>query len=114
MRSMVFGLACALVLAAPAAAVAADAAELSFTVDGPKFPSPLITTILGLSLTAVAVVGARVSNRSSDTMMYMVLASLAVTAIMVAFADRLHEEHWRAGVAKLQELVQSRQSAAVK
>jgi purine-cytosine permease-like protein len=102
--------ACGLLLSAalllvPTPAFAADH-TVSIMAEAPRFPTPLQAAILGLSLTAVAVVGARASQRSSDTMMYMVLASLAVTAVMVAYADRLHGEFLRAGLEKLQELQQ--------
>src|SRR5947209_14734895 len=103
-------LTCSLLLSAalllvPTPARAADN-SFSFVADAPPFPTPLQAAVLGLSLTAVAVVGARVSHRSSDTMMYSVLASLALTAVMVAYADRLHGEFVRAGLEKLQELQQ--------
>src|SRR5688572_30314774 len=98
MHRTLCGLAVVVLAAAAAPAVAAEAPpEYSITVPVPKFPNPLVTSILGLSLTAVAAVGARASNRSSDTMMYMVLATLAVTAVMVALSDRLHGTHQRAG-----------------
>ena len=87
-------------LLVPAVAMAAD---LSFAVDGPKFPTPFITSILGLTLTAVVVVGARACVRSPNTMMYMVLSTVAVTAVMVAYADRLHSEFRDAGLQRMAE-----------
>src|SRR5262245_5836121 len=72
------GLLLAAVLAVPAAARAADGDAPApgpqiVALSPPPFPTPMQTSILGLSLTAVAVVGARVSRRNSDTMMFMVL-----------------------------------------
>jgi hypothetical protein len=105
MRWLTCGLVLAVALfALPAAAHAADVPDISFTVKAPAFPTPLQMSILGLTLTAIAVVGARVSNRSSDPMMYMVLASLAVTAVMVSYSDRLHTNFVRAGFEKLDQL----------
>jgi hypothetical protein len=70
MRLLTCGLILGVALfALPAAAHAAEAADLSFDVKAPSFPTPLQASVLGLTLTAVAVIGARVSNRSSDTMM---------------------------------------------
>jgi hypothetical protein len=82
----------------------------SIDVDTPKFPRPMAMAVVGLTLTAVAVIGARVGNRSSDTMMYMVLGSLALTAVMVAYSDRLHSEFVRAGFEKLDQLTQEAQA----
>src|SRR5438874_1053315 len=99
---------CALILAAvfvlPAAAAdpPAEGEQVTIRINPPAFPSPMQTSILGLSITAIAVVGARVSNRNSDTMMYMVLASIAVTALMVVFSDR----QYRAYYARVQEHLQ--------
>jgi hypothetical protein len=56
----------------------------------PAFPSALQMAVLGLSLTAIVVVAARVATRTSTTMMYMVLASLTITGVMIAAADRIH------------------------
>jgi len=111
-------LTCALILGfasaafAPAAYGQTDGQTYSIDVDSPNFPRPMQTAIVGLALTAVAVIGARVGNRSSDTMMYLVLGSLALTAVMVAFSDRLHSEFVRAGFEKLDQL--SQQAAALK
>jgi hypothetical protein len=88
-------------LLAPAMACAAD---LSFTVNNPKFPTPLVTSILGLCFTAIVVVGARACLRSPNTMMYMVLASLSLTAVLVAYSDRLYGDFHRAGLEKLAQL----------
>ena len=109
-------LTCALLLGigstlfAPAAYGQTGGTLVSITAEGPKFPTPLQAAVLGLSLTAVAVIGARVSHRSSDLMMYMVLASLALTAVMVAYADRVHSQFIQAGFERLAEL--ERQVAA--
>ena len=91
---------CALLLAAMLAAQAARAdspptTTQSVTVAAPAFPTPMQMSIIGLSITAIAAIGARVSNRNSDTMMYMVLASLAVTALMVVFADKQYKAYDR-------------------
>lgn len=61
----------------------------------PTYLTPLSMAVIGLSITAIAVVGARASRRSTDTMMYMVLASLAVTAVMVAYADKVQQDYYR-------------------
>lgn len=92
---------------APSAAVAAD---VSFTVENPKFPSPFVTAVLGLTLTAVAAVGARACVKSSGTMMYMVLSSVALTAVMVAYSDKLHDNFHRAGMQRLAELERAQQA----
>ena len=94
-------------LIAPAVASAAD---VSFTVDSPKFPNPFVTAILGLGMTAVVVVGARACVRSPNTMMYMVLATLALTAVMVAYSNRLYSEFRETGMARLAELERQLQS----
>jgi hypothetical protein len=88
-------------LSVPAVAMAAD---LAFSVEGPKFPTPFVTSILGLTLTAVVVVGARACVRSPNTMMYMVLSTVAVTAVMVAYSDRLHSQFRDAGLQRMAEL----------
>ena len=104
---------CALILAAvfvlPAAAAdpPAEGEQVTIRINPPAFPSPMQTSILGLSITAIAVVGARVSNRNSDTMMYMVLASVAVTALMVVFADRQYKAYY----ARLRNLAEQLQAA---
>jgi amino acid transporter len=86
----------------------ARAAEPGVTVSGtpPSAPTPFQAAVIGLTLTAVAVVGVRVAGKSSDTMMYSVLACLAVTAVMVAYTDRVHAAYVRAGLQRLQELQQ--------
>lgn len=91
----------------PATAMAAD---VSFTVASPKFPSPFATAVLGLSLTAVAVVGARACVKSSSTMMYMVLGCVALTAVMVSYSDRVHDNFHRAGMTRLAELERTQQA----
>lgn len=70
------------------------AAALAVALPSP-YMKPLTMAILGLSITAIAVIGARASRRSTDTMMYMVLASLAVTAVMVAYADKVESDYRR-------------------
>ena len=105
MHQASYGLILAATVTLPAAAAdppAPDAQTVTVTVMRPTFPTPMQTSILGLSITAIAVVGARVSNRNSDTMMYMVLASIAVTALMVVFSDR----QYRAYYARVQEHLQ--------
>lgn len=83
-----------MLLAAPALAADATPETIThITLYSPKFPEPMQTSILGLSLTAIAVIGARVSNRNSDTMMFMVLATLAVTAMMVVFSDKQYRAY---------------------
>ena len=74
---------------------------------GPVFFGQLAyVSALVVALTAIAVIGARVSNRSSSMMMYMVLACLAVTAVMTAYSDRVHSEFVRAGFEKLEQFRQ--------
>jgi hypothetical protein len=99
------GLLLTAVIALPAAAAepVADAPAV-VTVAPPRFPTPMQTSILGLSLTAVAVIGARVSNRNSDTMMYMVLATVAVTALMVVFSDKQYRTYQQARQHVLRQL----------
>jgi hypothetical protein len=88
MRLAAFGVLFALASAGPAA-------EPVNIRTPPPYPTPLSMSILGLSITAIAVVGARASRRTTDTMMYMVLASLAVTAVMVAYADKVQSDYYR-------------------
>jgi ABC-type Fe3+-siderophore transport system permease subunit len=101
MRQRTAALVLSWLLLAPAVALAGD---LSFSVDAPKFPTPFVTAILGLTLTAVVVVGARACVRSPNTMMYMVLSTVAVTAVMVAYSDRLHSEFRDAGLQRMADL----------
>jgi hypothetical protein len=102
--ALLLGLAAALL--APAAYGQTSAPTLSIEADAPRFPTPMQVSVLGLSLTAIAVVGARASHRSSDTMMYTVLATVALTAILVAYSNKLHSEFVRAGFEKLEQLQQ--------
>jgi hypothetical protein len=104
---------CALVLTVASALMAPTAygqtamtATISFDSTTPKVPTPFQMSVVGLGLTAIAVVAARVSNRSSNVMMFMVLACIAVTAILTAYSDRVHSEFVRAGFEKLEELRQ--------
>jgi hypothetical protein len=107
MRRFVCGLVLGVALSAlPGAAHAAESPDLSFNVAAPKFPTPQQMSTLGIALTAVAVVGARVSNRSSDTIMYVALVSLALTGTLVAYSDKLHTSFVRAGFEKLEQLQQ--------
>jgi len=107
MRWFSFALAALALTALPALATAAEPTTVVLLeATPPSVPSPLQMCIIGLSLTAVAVIGARVSNRTTDTMMYMVLASVAVTAVLVAYADRVHTGFYRAGIERLQQLRQ--------
>ena len=90
----------------PAAAVAADDAPTTVVrVQPPSFPTPIQSAVLGLSLTAVAVVGARATQRTSTIMMYMVLASVALTGVFIAASHRVHSQFD-------QDLHQLRQTAA--
>ena len=104
MRRAFCGLAVSLILAMPASAADPPTETVTITLHPPAFPSPMQTSILGLSITAIAVVGARVSNRNSDTMMYMVLASVAVTALMVVFSDRQYKAYYARVGALVDEL----------
>jgi hypothetical protein len=74
----------------PTVATAAEAGT-TIVATPPTFPTALQMAVIGISLTAVVVVAARATQRSSGTMMYMVLASLAATGVMVAAADRIHD-----------------------
>src|SRR5688572_4314528 len=103
MRLFCAGLVLACLVAVPTAGFAAEPVTTLLTAPNPSFPTPFATAILGLSLTAVAVVGARVIG-SPNLMMYMVLGSVALTAIMVAYSDKLYDEFYAAGRAKVQQL----------
>ncbi|HEY1379923.1 MAG TPA: hypothetical protein VGF55_24185 [Gemmataceae bacterium] len=106
MRVLTRGLLIAAALfALPAVAYAADSG-VALIATPPSVPTPFQAAVIGLTLTAVAVVGVRVAGRSSDTMMYSVLACLAVTAIMVAYTDRVHSAYVHAGLQRLHELQQ--------
>ena len=80
----------------PAIAAAAQASTPGATVAAPKFPTPFISAILGLSLTAVAVIGARVTQRTSGIMMYLILGCVVVTGVLVAASYRIHRNFDRA------------------
>ena len=67
-----------------------------------------------MSLTAVAVVGARAIGQSPNTMMYLVLGSVALTAVMVAYSDKLYQGFHEAGLAKVQQLAQERDAEKAK
>src|SRR5262249_3205460 len=85
-------LAAALVVT-PAAAVAADAAPTTAVqITTPRFPTPMQSAILGLALTAVAVVGARATQRTAGTMMYIVLATVCLTGVFMAASHRIHSQ----------------------
>src|SRR5947209_1425906 len=90
MRCVTCGLflAAALVLQ-PTVAGAAEPG-VALVAEPPRFPTPVQAAILGLSLTAVTAIGARVAHRSPNTMMYSVLATVALTGVLVAAADRIH------------------------
>lgn len=81
-------------------------AAASVAVPPSPYMKPLSMAILGLSITAIAVIGARASRRTTDTMMYMVLASLAVTAIMVAYADKVQSDFIKGQIDYLKQLSQ--------
>jgi hypothetical protein len=104
---------CALVLTFASALFAPTAyaqpgvpATFSFDVDSPKVPTPYQMSVIGLSLTSIAVVAARVSNRSSNVMMFMVLGCVAITAVLTAYSDKVHSEFVRAGFQKLEQFRQ--------
>jgi hypothetical protein len=73
----------------PTVAHAADNA-VTVVATEPGMPTAIQSAAIGLSLTAVVVIAARVTQRTSNTMMYMTLASLAFTAVLVAASDRVH------------------------
>jgi hypothetical protein len=92
----------------PATAAAAPAGpESAPRVDPPSVPTPFQTAILGLSLTAVVIVGARATQRSSGTIMYMALASAALTGVFVAASHRIHNQFNRTVHQRLIELQQT-------
>jgi hypothetical protein len=105
MRLFCAGLVLACLFAVPATGFSAET-EAAISATNPKFPTPYATAILGLSLTAIAVVGARVVGNSPNTMMYLVLGSVALTAVMVAYSDKVYGEFRDAGLAKVQQLAQ--------
>ena len=100
--------------AAPATGFASDVAGASVTGTNPSFPTPFATAILGLSLTAVAVVGARVVANSPNIMMYMVLGSLALTAVLVAYSDKVYGAFHAEGLAKAQQFAQEQSAKTAK
>ena len=89
-----------------ALASAGAAAESGVAAAPPHYLTPMSMAIIGLSITAIAVVGARASRRTTDTMMYMVLASLAVTAVMVAYADKVQSDYYNGRIRYLEQLRQ--------
>jgi hypothetical protein len=93
MRSLIRGaLFTAALVLLPNVATAAEPTTTATVVraESPTFPTPYIAAIVGLSLTAVAVVATRVTERTSNTMMYSVLACVALTAVFVSAAHRIH------------------------
>lgn len=83
----------------------ASAAERVVTIEAkaPNAPTPFQATVVGLCLTAVAVIGARVVKSTPNTMMYLVLGALAITATMVAYSDRVHDNFVKAGLNAVQK-----------
>jgi hypothetical protein len=73
----------------PAVAAAAEIGS-AVVITPPTFPQPLTWAVIGLSLTAVVAVAARTTQRTAGTMMYMVLATIAVTASLIATSHRIH------------------------
>jgi hypothetical protein len=101
MRTWTLAAALAAVLCVTTAAVAADAAPGGSVVVTAKFPTPERIAIVGLALTAVCALGARAVSRSPNTIIYSVLATVAVTGVFVAYAYRVHSE-FDSQVAELQ------------
>jgi hypothetical protein len=97
------GALCMLSAVAAAAEPATTTTTTTFTL--PTFPTPFTASIVGLSLTAIAVVGARATQRTSNTMMYTVLACVALTAVFVGASHRIYGEFYH-------HLIQAQQTAA--
>jgi hypothetical protein len=79
----------------PTAAVAADptpSTTIAVNVTTPNFPTPYQSAVIGLAFTAVVTVAARVTQRTSNTMMYMVLASIVLTGVFLAASDRIYAQ----------------------
>jgi hypothetical protein len=102
MRCLTRGLLLTAALALLPTVAAAAEPTTTVKVEAPSMPTPLQAAILGLALTAVVVVGARAAQRTSGTMMFMVLASLAVTGVFVAASYRVHT-NFDAAVGHLQQ-----------
>jgi hypothetical protein len=92
MRTWTLAAALAAVLCMTTAAVAADAAPGDSVVVTAKFPTPEKIAIVGLALTAVCALGARAVTRSPNTIIYSVLATVAVTGVLVAYSHQVHSE----------------------
>jgi chromate transport protein ChrA len=90
MRTWTLAAAAASLLCLTSVAVAADPAG-SVTVTA-VFPTPERIAIIGLALTAVCALGARAVTRSPNTILYSVLAAVALTGVFVAYAHRVHSE----------------------
>jgi|SRR5580700_6465531 hypothetical protein len=91
MRCLTRGLLIAAALSfLPTVATAAEPTTTAIRYETPTFPTPYQSAVLGLALTAVVVVGARATQRTSGTMMYMVLATVAVTGVLIAASHRIH------------------------
>jgi hypothetical protein len=97
----------AALLLLPTVATATDlGTTTAVRADPPKFPTPIQSAVLGLSLTAVAVIGARVTQRSAGTMMYIVLATVSVTGVFIAASHRIHsnfDEATRQTISHMQQ-----------
>ncbi len=88
----------------PTVAAAAETTT-AVRIESPSFPTPIQSAVLGLALTAVVVVAARVTQRTSGTMMYMVLTSLTIASVCVAASYRIHsnfDDAARQAVSQLQ------------
>jgi len=90
------------VLLVPSPALAAEQV-VTIEAKSPSVPTPFQAAVIGLCLTAVAVIGARVVKSTPNTMMYLVLGALAITATMVAYSDRVHDNFVKAGLNAVQK-----------
>jgi uncharacterized membrane protein len=92
MRCLSSGLLVAIAFATwPTIAAAAEPTTTTIVrVESPTFPTPTTASLLGLCLTAIVVIAARVTHQSSTTMTYMVLASVAATSVFVATSNKIH------------------------
>ena len=92
MKMWTLAAAVAALLCTTTAAVAADAVPDGSVVVAATFPTPERTAILGLALTAVCALAARAVSRSPNTILYSVLAAVALTGVFVAYSYRVHTE----------------------
>jgi hypothetical protein len=103
-RGMLFAAALALM---PSVASAAEPTSTTVVVTGPSFPTPFQSAVVGLALTAIVVIGARATQRTPGTMMYMVLATVSLTGVLIAASHRIHTNFDDAAQQTLNHLQQA-------